>query len=128
VTIAGLLSIPFMFLCFFASTAGMAILAYSLPAFMGTIYVACSFALIQNHTPLEMRSVCAAINLFIMNIIGLGLGPFTIGLFSDVFASSMGVDALRYALLVTLVAIAFGSWFYYRTGVWVRRVRGLTQT
>ena len=75
-----------------------------------------------------MRSVCAAINLFIMNIIGLGLGPFTIGLFSDVFASSMGVDALRYALLVTLVAIAFGSWFYYRTGVWVRRVRGLTQT
>ena len=112
-----------MFLCFFASTPEIAILAYTLPAFMGTIYVACSFALIQNHTPLEMRSVCAAINLFIMNIIGLGLGPFTIGLFSDLFESSMGIDALRYALLVTLGAIALGSWFYYRTGIFVRRIR-----
>ena len=123
VAVAGLLSIPFMYLCFFASTPGIAILSYSLPAFMGTIYVACGFALIQNHTPLEMRSVSAAINLFIINIIGLGLGPFTIGLVSDLFTPSMGADALRYALLVTLLAIALGSWFYYRTGFFVRRIR-----
>ena len=123
VTIAGLLSVPFMYLCFFAATPEIAILVYSIPAFVGTVYVACSFALIQNHTPLEMRSVCAAINLFIMNIIGLGLGPFTIGLFSDLFSASMGGDGLRYALLVTLVAITLGSWFYYRTGVFVLRAK-----
>ena len=67
VAIVGLISVPFMLLCFFAETAETAILAYANP--LGTT--------IQNHTPLEMRSVCAAINLFILNIIGLGLGPFT---------------------------------------------------
>ncbi|MFT5894635.1 MAG: hypothetical protein ACI8VW_001507, partial [bacterium] len=41
---------------------------------MATIYVTPSFALIQNQTPLEMRSVDAAINLFITNIIGMALG------------------------------------------------------
>ena len=123
VAIVGLISVPFMLLCFFAETAETAILAYAIPAFLGTIYVACGFALIQNHTPLEMRSVCAAINLFILNIIGLGLGPFTIGFLSDLFEPSMGQDSLRYGLLATLVAIALGCWYYYRTGAFILRTR-----
>ena len=116
-----MISVPFMLLCFFAETAESAILAYAIPAFLGTIYVACGFALIQNYTPLEMRSVCAAINLFILNIIGLGLGPFTIGFLSDLFEPSMGQDSLRYGLLATLVAIVLGCWYYYRTGVLILR-------
>ena len=121
VAIVGMISVPFMLLCFFAETAESAILAYAIPAFLGTIYVACGFALIQNYTPLEMRSVCAAINLFILNIIGLGLGPFTIGFLSDLFEPSMGQDSLRYGLLATLVAIVLGCWYYYRTGVLILR-------
>ena len=57
----------------------LAIAFYALPAILSTVYVAPGFALIQNVTPIEMRSVAAAINLFITNIIGLGLGPFTVG-------------------------------------------------
>jgi hypothetical protein len=65
---------------------------------LGTLYVAPGFALIQNSTPLEMRSVAAAINLFITNIIGLGLGPFTVGFFSDYFSQTHGEDGLRWGV------------------------------
>jgi predicted MFS family arabinose efflux permease len=118
VSIAGL---PFLYLCFTAAAQTGALWAYALPAALGTVYVAPGFALIQNQTPTEMRSVAAAINLFITNIIGLGLGPFTVGFFSDVFTPAYGVDGLRYGLMTTLVVIIWGAFHYYRAGSLLRQ-------
>lgn len=121
VAIVSLLGLPFLYLCFTAATQTGALWAYALPAALGTVYVAPGFALIQNQTPTEMRSVAAAINLFIINIIGLGLGPFSIGFFSDMFSSEYGLDGLRYALMTSLVVILWGAFHYYRTGVLLKR-------
>ena len=44
--------------------------------------------------------VAAAILLFIINIIGLGLGPTVVGMLADLLAPRFGVESLRYALLV----------------------------
>jgi predicted MFS family arabinose efflux permease len=121
VAIVSLLGVPFLYSCFTAATQTGALWAYALPAALGTVYVAPGFALIQNQTPTEMRSVAAAINLFIVNIIGLGLGPFSIGFFSDMFSLEYGPDALRYALMTSLVVILWGSFHYYRTGVLLKR-------
>ena len=118
VSIAGL---PFLYLCFTAAAQTGALWAYALPAALGTVYVAPGFALIQNQTPTEMRSVAAAINLFITNIIGLGLGPFTVGFFSDVFTPAYGIDGLRYGLMTTLVVIVWGAFHYYRAGSLLRQ-------
>ena len=122
VAIVSLLGIPFLYFCFTAATQTGALWAYALPAALGTVYVAPGFALIQNQTPTEMRSVAAAINLFIVNIIGLGLGPFSIGFFSDMFSQEYGLDGLRYALMTSLVVILWGSFHYYRTGVLLKRL------
>ena len=121
VAIVSLLGIPFLYFCFTAATQTGALWAYALPAALGTVYVAPGFALIQNQTPTEMRSVAAAINLFIVNIIGLGLGPFSIGFFSDMFSPEYGLDGLRYALMTSLVVILWGSFHYYRTGLLLKR-------
>jgi predicted MFS family arabinose efflux permease len=121
VAIVSLLGLPFLYFCFTAATQAGALWAYALPAALGTVYVAPGFALIQNQTPTEMRSVAAAINLFIINIIGLGLGPFSIGFFSDMFSPEYGLDGLRYALMTSLVVILWGSFHYYRTGVLLKR-------
>ena len=121
VAVASLLGLPFLYFCFMAASQTGALWAYALPAALGTVYVAPGFALIQNQTPAEMRSVAAAINLFIANIIGLGLGPFSVGFFSDVFSPEYGLDGLRYALMTSLVVILWGSFHYYRTGVLLKR-------
>ncbi|HIG59881.1 MAG TPA: MFS transporter [Gammaproteobacteria bacterium] len=119
VAIVSLAGLPFLYLAFTASTASSALWAYALPAALATVYVAPGFALIQNQTPVEMRSVAAAINLFIGNIIGLGIGPFSVGFFSDLFEPRFGIDSLRYALMTTLVIILWACWHYYRTGVFL---------
>ena len=55
------------------------------------------------------------------NIIGLGLGPFSVGFFSDVFEPQTGGDSLRYGLLVTAVALLWGVGHYLRCGVLLKR-------
>ena len=121
VAIVSLIGIPFLYFSFTAATQTGALWAYALPAALGTVYVAPGFALIQNQTPTEMRSVAAAINLFILNIIGLGLGPFSVGFFSDVFTPEYGLDGLRYGLMTSLVVIVWGAFHYYRAGVLLKR-------
>lgn len=117
IAIVTLISIPLLYLTFTAESASSALWAYALPAALGTVYVGPGFAIVQNQAPLEMRAVVAAINLFILNIIGLGVGPFTVGFFSDVFEPTYGIDSLRYALMLTLLALVWSAWHYYRTGV-----------
>jgi len=129
VALSSLISLPMLYLTFMAPTPMTAIAAYVLPAMLGTLYVAPGFALIQNSTPLEMRSVAAAINLFITNIVGLGLGPFTVGFFSDFFSQSYGEDGLRWGLATTIIILLWGVFHYWRCGVMIKRKNreGVTQ-
>lgn len=121
IAIVTLISIPLLFLAFRAETASAALWAYALPAALGTVYVGTGFAIVQNQAQPQMRSTVAAINLFILNIIGLGVGPFSVGFFSDQFTPQYGADGLRYAMMLTLLVLAWSIWHYFRTGVLLRR-------
>ena len=46
--------------------------------------------------------------LFILNLLGMGLGPLAVGWLSDVYAD-LGVQSIRYALLSSLVFCALGA-------------------
>ena len=56
----------------------------------------------QGMVRLRLRALASAILLFIVNIIGLGLGPLFVGFLSDTLGPSLGVEAIRYALLVVV--------------------------
>jgi predicted MFS family arabinose efflux permease len=56
--------------------------------------------------PPAMRAMTSAILFFVLNLIGLGMGPLTAGLLSDYFTQTHGPDGLRYAMIV-VGAIAF---------------------
>ena len=57
--------------------------------------------------PPGMRALTSAILFFILNIIGLGLGPLTTGALST-FEPSFGGNSLRYAMLVTALIGTLG--------------------
>ena len=69
------------------------------PVLLGNFYQATSFSQTQGLVGLRMRSVAAAVFLFIVNIIGLGAGPQVVGIASDLLAPHFGAESLRYALL-----------------------------
>jgi len=91
--------LPFSFAVFLAPTAALALTAFVVPAAVGSLYLGPSLAMLQGLVPLRMRTVASAILLFVINIIGLGIGPWAVGALSDVLEPRFGVDSLRYALL-----------------------------
>lgn len=83
---------------------------------MGGAYLAPSFALNQSLVPVRMRSVASAILLFVLNIIGLGLGPQLVGLLSDSFQPQYGAESLRYALLSLSLVNIWTAVHYFLAG------------
>jgi MFS family permease len=80
-------------------------LLFAFPAaIVGPMYLGPTFAMTQSLVKLRMRSMASAILLFILNLIGLGLGPWFIGIVSDSLAPSQGVRSLGTALLWVVVA------------------------
>ncbi len=87
-----------------------------MPAALGGVYLGTNFAMLQSQLPVEMRAVGAAINLFVLNIIGLGLGPLTVGIISDATAATAGVDSIRYGLLAMIIVMFWGGLHEWRVG------------
>jgi predicted MFS family arabinose efflux permease len=100
---ATLLSVPFSFL-FYLWPEGRTALLLSIPgSILGPMWLGPTAAMTQGLVKLRMRATAAAILLFIINLIGLGLGPQTVGMVSDLLTPSYGTEAIRYALLSVVV-------------------------
>jgi hypothetical protein len=52
----------------------------------------------------------------VVNVIGAGLGPLTVGLSSDLLAPSLGPSSIRYALLVPAVIALLGAALCFNRG------------
>ncbi|PLW83371.1 MFS transporter [Kineobactrum sediminis] len=78
-----------------------------------TLYLGPSIAMSHALVPPSMRALTSAILFFVLNIIGLGLGPFLTGLMSDLLAPRFGVLSLRYAMVIsTMTALIAIALFY----------------
>ena len=66
------------------------------------------------------RALSSSVLFFVLNIIGLGLGPLTVGAVSDALAPSMGVDSIRWAIMSTAMAAVVGAAFYFNAARYVR--------
>jgi hypothetical protein len=60
-----------------------------------------------------MRAVASASLLFVINIIGLGLGPQVVGVLSDLLEPRFGVLSLRWALAGVAVVMSLWAGFHY---------------
>jgi MFS family permease len=92
---------PLAISAYLAASPYLALALYAIPAFMGPVYNAPNFAMTQGLVPLGMRAAGAAVLLFVMNLIGLGLGPAFVGWISDTLEPTRGTESVRYALLVS---------------------------
>ena len=77
-----LLMVPFGFATYLTPATRLALAAFIVPAFVGGVFIAPSFALNQGLVG-AYAAVASALLLFILNSSGLGFGPQTIGVVSD---------------------------------------------
>ncbi len=101
-TIAG---IPIALGYYLSPDPYVALLLFGIPAgIAGPMYLGPTFAMTQTLVKPHMRAVASAILLFILNLIGLGIGPWFVGFVSDALAPRYGNESLRWAL-VSIVSI-----------------------
>jgi MFS family permease len=67
------------------------------------------FSTVQTLSPVRMRSVAAGVLFFVTNIIGLALGPQSIGWLNDYVFFERGDAAVRYSLLLVLLVMGIRS-------------------
>ena len=107
--------LPFSFLFLLSDSILVAMLSFFVFYFLANIYVPAMHSLNQNLARLSMRATAAAILLFIVNLVGAGLGPLLVGFLNDQYAASWGDEAIRYSLLSISVLGAFGAIFFHRS-------------
>lgn len=103
--LCGLFCLPFMAGVYLAEGPYTALLFSIVPGVFFNVYLGCTLATTHALVGLRMRATASAILFLVINIIGLGAGPWSIGLLSDYLEPSLGVDSLRYAMLYVLPAV-----------------------
>jgi len=75
---------------------------------LGSFWIAPSYALVQSLAGPTLRATAAAIFMMIVNIVGLGLGPYLTGLLSDALSVRFGDQALALSLSVVTATGGLG--------------------
>ena len=120
--LAILASLPFSFYAYTTDATYLALGALAVPSALGAHYLGPTSSMTQGMVGLRMRALASSILLFILNIIGLGLGPQFAGIASDLLAAwtDLGADSLRWALVICLAFNLVSAAMYLAAGKTVR--------
>jgi predicted MFS family arabinose efflux permease len=104
--------LPYFYVLLGESTAGiLATLVFV--NIVTTVYLGPSIAISHALVPPAMRALTSAILFFVLNMIGLGLGPLLTGLLSDLLQPAYGDESLRYAMVITALIGSLGMLLFY---------------
>ena len=97
--IATALALPFGVPYLLAENSVVVVVFIFLTTVMINTYLGPCLAISHALVPPAMRALTSAVLFLVLNLIGLGLGPLTVGLLSDFYSGYFGNDSLRYAML-----------------------------
>jgi len=116
VAVTALISLPFGAATYLLSNVYWALAVFCVPILLSNFWQATTMAQTQSLVRLRMRGVASAILLFIINMIGLGAGPWAVGALSDALAPRYGADSLRWSLMIFGALGFWVAYHYYRGG------------
>jgi predicted MFS family arabinose efflux permease len=102
--VAALLALPVFYFIFTVDNPIVALFLLAIPNFLNTLWYGPVYATAQSVVQPHTRSTAAAVLLFVLNMIGLGLGPLCVGMISDAFATAGGMgeaEGVRWAMIVS---------------------------
>ena len=107
--IALTLTLPLALITFYAEDPATMFIAYAPYSILGAMWLGPSLAITHSLVGLRQRAVASATLFFLINLIGLGLGPLAVGLLSDLMRPAFGdAGGLRNAIIgVALVGKAW---------------------
>ena len=118
-----IISVPFCVYTYLSSDTSMALWVYAIPYFLLASYLGPTFSVAQTLVGSRMRATASSILIFVISLIGIGIGPQFVGIASDVLNAHTGLgnDALRWALIAILVFNVLSAVLYMAAA---RTIRG----
>jgi MFS family permease len=119
--IASLITIPVYIFAVTVDSAAIGLFTLAINGFLGTLWYGPVYGTAQSVVPPHMRATTSAILLFVINLIGLGLGPLGVGILSDWLNLGLGLgsaEGVRWALIISasVGVVAFACfWLARRT-------------
>jgi MFS family permease len=110
------LTAPALLWTLFASSTQFALAGMFVLYALSYVWIGPTSALIQRVTPIRSRTLAAALQLSIANVIAMLFGPPSIGYLSDRLQSVFAVESLRYALGATAIVSILGAAVYWSAG------------
>lgn len=111
-----ILTIPFsMYVLFTGNKTGAAI-GYFIPNVLFSLNMGALLTVTQGIVEVKMRALSSAVYHFVLNLIGLGLGPLMVGMLSDYLEPTYGNLSLRYTLFMVTIVYLFCMYFYWKAG------------
>ena len=107
--LVGLIALPFIVLFCLAESSYNALYSMIIPSVFANVYLGNVIATTHGLVGLRMRAMSSAILFLVINIIGLGLGPWSVGALSDYLTPTYQGESLRYAMLYILPLVSFWS-------------------
>lgn len=101
--LATIASVPFAVAFYLCDDPILALFLAIPGAILGPMYLGPTFAMTQTLVTPAMRALASAILLFVLNIIGLGLGPVAAGMLSDALKPEFGEESIRWSLFILAV-------------------------
>jgi MFS family permease len=107
------LATPFQIAALLADDLPLAFALLAIPTALNSFYYGPVAASVQSLVQPHTRATASAILFFIVNLIGLGLGPLAIGALSDLLGSALGeAEGLRQAMIWSaVIGLAAGVLF-----------------
>jgi MFS family permease len=98
---------PLFIASLFAPNAELSLLLYFPAIGLAAMYLGPSVAITHHLVPPGMRAMASAVFFFIINMIGLGLGPTALGALSDWFRVNAGAEgmSLQWAMAAVVIAM-----------------------
>ena len=104
--IAALMIMPFSFFVYLWSDPYTALKVHIGTTILMHMYLGPAYGTVQSLAGAKRRAMAAGINLLVINLLGIGLGPVIVGTANDYMNSIYGDHAIRYSML-GLVVIAY---------------------
>jgi predicted MFS family arabinose efflux permease len=106
------ISTPLYAFAFLAPSPALAVASFTLGSYLSAVGGGVALSAVQTFAEPHRRATAVSLVLFLSALLGQGLGPYLVGLGSDLLEPAFGRESLRYAMLLTSVILAWSAIHY----------------
>ena len=108
---------PLLVAAYLSQEWTIALVLLFLPTLANNLYYGPTFACVQGLVSPRARATATAVMMFIINLVGLGLGPLLFGMASDVLKPHFGLESVRYVLVIAAGMGLIPAYFFWRASL-----------